>query len=35
LPVRVTELRLIPMHGIAIHVARFVRPYHRLRDRLS
>jgi glycine/D-amino acid oxidase-like deaminating enzyme len=35
LPVPVTELRLIPMHGLAVQVARFVHPYHRLQDRLS
>ncbi|WP_342641153.1 NAD(P)/FAD-dependent oxidoreductase [Rhodoligotrophos ferricapiens] len=34
-PVPVTPLRTVPSHGIAVQVARFIHPLHRIQDRLD
>ncbi|ODN71243.1 NAD(P)/FAD-dependent oxidoreductase [Methylobrevis pamukkalensis] len=34
LPVPLTDLRVVPSHGIAVRVASYIHPLHRLQDRL-
>ncbi|MFB2550470.1 NAD(P)/FAD-dependent oxidoreductase [Ensifer soli] len=35
MPLPVTDLKLVPMHPVAVQVARHIHPWHRIKDRFS